>query len=538
MIGSPIASIPDPESELSQLTAAMFDGSITVPDRDRLVAILRDPTSRQSYRRMVWLHANLMRLWSDGVGGMVWAPQPVPVPAEPDQSSSASSEGLFALVNRIVGFGDRLRNHASRAAVVAVVGLLGTAVVCLALLAGTGFFRSSELPTPMRPPRIAGAIAQIAAVESPVWSADAKSWRLRDSLMPATKVALERGRVEIACDDGATIVLEGPAVFEVKTGTDVVLDRGKATVTLAGAAKVAARFTLQTPTATVTDLGTSFGVVVRESGETAVTVFDGLVELLPRLDGAVPLRLAAGEAGNVQKRQPARQAKPSADRFVRSLPKTSPDLLAALAKHGWNEARATPIYSDSFAGVGPLDGSKPSARGGVGDNAWIAPAEGWEINAAAAVIATSHGAAVLPFQPQPGHMYLVSAVLDASDGGIGWGAVGFANNALTTAYTPHGPWMLQRHDPAKQLNQCFAGPGETQSVGRGDRLKGRQARAILLDTTAPTWRAVFFADGRAVGESSLDPSATAITHVCLSTFPNTRVAFRSFLVSSFSRLDR
>ena len=127
---------------------------------------------------MVWLHANLMRLWSDGVGGMVWAPQPMPVSAEPEQSSSSFSEGLFAFVGRIVGFGDWLRNHASRAAVVAVVGLLGTAVVCLALLAGTGFFRSSELPTPMRPPRIAGDIAEIAAVESPVWSADARSWRL------------------------------------------------------------------------------------------------------------------------------------------------------------------------------------------------------------------------------------------------------------------------------------------------------------------------------------------------------------------------
>lgn len=293
---------------------------------------------------MVWLHANLMRLWSDGVGGMVWAPQPMPVSGELEQSSSSFSEGLFALVGRIVGFGDWLRNHASRVAVVAVIGLLGTAVVCLALLAGTGFFHSSELPTPMRPPRVAGDIAEIAAVESPVWSADARSWRLWDGLLPATKVALESGRVEIACDDGATIVLEGPAVLELKTRTDVVLDRGKATITISKAGKRPARFTLQTPSATVTDIGTSFGVMVDKAGE-------------------------------------------------------------------------------------------------------------------------------------------------------------------------------------------------TRSVGRGDRLTGRQTRAILLDTTGPTWRVVFFVDGHAVGESSV-ASAAAITHVCLSTFPNTQVVFRSFLVSSFSHLDR
>jgi len=538
-MGSPLASIPGPESELSRLAGAMFDGSITVPDRDRLVVMLRDPASRLSYRKMVWLHANLMRLWSDGVGGMAWSPQPVAVPAEPVGSSSSSSEGLFDLVSWMVAPWNRLRNHASRAAVVAVVGLLGASVLCLALLAGTGFLRAFELPAPVRPPRLAGSIAEIAAVESPVWSVDARSWRLWDSLLPATKVSLESGRVEISCDDGATIILEGPVMFEVKTGTDVVLDRGKATVTLSGAGRGAKRFTLQTPTATVTDIGTSFGVLVDKAGETSVTVFDGLVDLLPRIDGALPLRLAAGESGEASKRQPARMAEPREKRFVRSLPKASPDLLASLAKYGWDEARATPVYRDAFDGVGSLAGSKPSGRGGVGENAWTAPEEGWGINAATgAVTATNHGAAVLPFEPQPGHLYLVSVDLQVSDGGIGWGAVGFTNNGLTTAYVPHGPWMLQRHDASKQRNECFAGPGETQSVGRGDRLSGRQTRSILLDTTGPTWRVIFFVDGLAIGESSLDPSAATITHVCLSTFPNTRVAFHSFLVSSFSRLDR
>jgi hypothetical protein len=321
----------------------------------------------------------------------------------------------------------------------------------------------------------------------------------------------------------------------------VVLDRGKATVTVRGAAAAGgrSRFTVQTPSAMVTDIGTSFGVMVNNAGETSVTVFDGLVDLLPRIDGALPLRLAAGESGEASRRQPARKAEPRDKRFVRSLPKKSPDLLSSLAKYGWDEARATPIYRDAFDGMGPLGGSKPSGRGGIGENAWTAPAEGWEINAGrGAVTATNHGAAVLPFEPQPGRLYLVSADIETSEGGIGWGAVGFANSGLSTAYVPHGPWMLQRHDAAKQRNECFFGPGETRSVGRGDRLTGRQTRAILLDTTGPTWRVVFFADGLALGESSMDPSAAAITHVCLSTFPNTRVAFRSFLVSSFSRLDR
>ena len=57
-------------------------------------------------------------------------------------------------------------------------------------------------------------------------------------------------------------------MFELKTRTDVVLDRGKATITISKAGKRPARFTLQTPSATVTDIGTSFGVMVDKAGET------------------------------------------------------------------------------------------------------------------------------------------------------------------------------------------------------------------------------------------------------------------------------
>ena len=61
-------------------------------------------------------------------------------------------------------------------------------------------------------------------------------------------------------------------MLELKTRTDVVLDRGKATITISKAGKRPARFTLQTPSATVTDIGTSFGVMVDKAGETSVTV--------------------------------------------------------------------------------------------------------------------------------------------------------------------------------------------------------------------------------------------------------------------------
>jgi hypothetical protein len=357
-------------------------------------------------------------------------------------------------------------------------------------------------------------------------------------MMPAATLALKSGRVEIMYDDGATVVLEGPASFTVAAPASAALDRGQATITVAGPGPGDGlpRFTLQTPSATVTDLGTSFGVLVSDTGETSVSVFDGLVDLLPRVDGAAPLRLTAGEAGDALAKQPARKVTPPQQRFERSLPKALPDLLAALASDGWNEARATVLVSESFAGAGPLAGSQPAARGGIGDATWRAPREGWSVDSASgALVATSHGTAVLPFVPQPGRRYRISATIHATSGGIGWGGVGFTNGAGVANYIPNGPWLLQRHHTDLQPNRAFTGPGETNAVGRGDTLTGEQTRTILLDTTRPQWRAVFFVDGIRLGEATIIPQSAAIRHVCLAAFPNSRVEFREFLLAMMPR---
>jgi len=300
------------------------------------------------------------------------------------------------------------------------------------------------------------------------------------------------------------------------------------------------RFTLQTPSATVTDLGTSFGVLVSEAAETSVSVFDGLVDLLPRFKAAAPLRLTAGEAGATLGKQPARKVNPPQQRFERSLPKAPPALLAALARDGWDEARATVLIRDSFAntgrGSGPLAGSQPSARGGVGDDAWQVPRDGWSVDSATgALVATRHGTATLPFVPQPGHRYRISATIHATYGGIGWGGIGFTNNAGVANYIPNGPWLLQRHRTDVEPNHGYAGPGETNAVGRGDTLTGKQTRTILLDTTGPQWRAVFFVDGVRLGEAGINPQSAAISHVCLAAFPNSRIEFRHLLVAIMAR---
>ena len=92
-------------------------------------------------------------------------------------------------------------------------------------------------------------------------------------------------------------------------------------------------FTIRTPTATVTDLGTEFGVEVTKSGVTSTHVFRGLVELQPHPRGNQsysPIRLAANEAACVELTDVDRNAvvrRVKADRalFVRAeqLPRLS-----------------------------------------------------------------------------------------------------------------------------------------------------------------------------------------------------------------------
>jgi len=529
-------ALPDPGSELSRLTAGFLDGSLTLADRDRLVALLREPQARAAYRRTVWLHANLLRLWSQEIG-VDWAPQPAKG-AEDDGLAAEGALGSRRGVRFPQLLAERLTPWALRAAALGGIVALVVAVAAALFLPTSGLLGPRSQPAIARPPRVAGAIGEIAANESPVWAPGGRAWSLWDGLLPGAVLELQSGRIELSFDGGAQVVLEGPAGFVVDGAKAVALRRGKATVTVRdnGSPVGQPRFTVQTPSTTLTDIGTSFGVAVDEAGETYVNVFEGLVDMLPRTDGAVPMRLAAGEAGQTSKQQIPRKAAPRERGFVRSLERPSPDLQTVLATYGWDEARATTIYRDSFTGSGPLSGSRPADRGGLGDAAWVAPGFGWQLDAARASVAvTAHGSALLPVAIEPGRLYLVSAAIRATAGGIGWGAVGFTNQSRPEPYEPHGPWILQRHDVVKYHNESHVGPGEARPVGRGDRLVGEHVRSLLLDTTGPTWRVAFLVDGKVVGESRIESKQAGITHVCLAAFPNTQVSFRHFSISSSSR---
>ena len=146
------------------------------------------------------------------------------------------------------------------------------------------------------------------------------------------KFALASGLMEITYDTGAKVILQGPVTYEVESPHGGFLSLGKLTARLEKKGEGGRRkaeesnpqspipnlaslstihdplFTIRTPTATVTDLGTEFGVEVKQNQTTEVTVFRGVVETVRLASGVVAgerRRVVAGQSVRCEPRHKA-----------------------------------------------------------------------------------------------------------------------------------------------------------------------------------------------------------------------------------------
>ena len=117
-----------------------------------------------------------------------------------------------------------------------------------------------------------------------------------DALHSRQVLKFDRGRIKVNFQSGARLAIQGPAEFQLLGPNSAQLRYGVATVRVPGEIK---GFVLETPYQRVTDLGTSFGVDVDRAGDTAISVFEGEIELdgQRRLIGGQTVALtAAAEA--------------------------------------------------------------------------------------------------------------------------------------------------------------------------------------------------------------------------------------------------
>lgn len=131
-----------------------------------------------------------------------------------------------------------------------------------------------EPPSPLAGSSATEEIATMADTRDCKWKQSA-SLKVENRLS-AGMLELESGVALIEFDSGAKLALQGPARLELISAKLARLHFGNATVRCDQGLY---SFSLQTPTSTVIDLGTEFGVAVEPSGLSEVHVLDGEVEV-------------------------------------------------------------------------------------------------------------------------------------------------------------------------------------------------------------------------------------------------------------------
>jgi len=130
----------------------------------------------------------------------------------------------------------------------------------------------------------AGPVGKISGLADCQWSSD-DAVAGQETVCAGRRLRVEFGLLEITYNTGAKVILQGPAVFETDAnGGFLAMGRltgklEKTTVTSQPLSPIPGSFTIRTPTAVVTDLGTEFGVEVDQQGHTTSQVFRGSVQV-------------------------------------------------------------------------------------------------------------------------------------------------------------------------------------------------------------------------------------------------------------------
>ncbi len=304
----------DIQENLDRLLGALCDGTLTADDYARLDALLaNDDNARRFYNDYIFLHAELYSQHA-AVGEIADIGL---------QIADSRSDDLDPK--------SEIRNPKSRiwwaAAAAALVGVAVGSSWLTYLFANHSPARQVAQSSDKNDKSVdvvaadaSLSVAKITATRNCLWQLATKGVGFGSRLQPGQRLELAAGLVEITFDDGATVVLEGPATFDVRARGQARLGEGR----LAAIVPEQARgFEVATAGLNVVDLGTEFGMMADREGATEIHVFNGLVKA-QLLDGSGKqvrtVELNTAEAARIQPavslvaRIPAR-----GDEFVRSL---------------------------------------------------------------------------------------------------------------------------------------------------------------------------------------------------------------------------
>ncbi|MHC4405371.1 MAG: LamG-like jellyroll fold domain-containing protein [Planctomycetota bacterium] len=121
------------------------------------------------------------------------------------------------------------------------------------------------------------AVAQLTRTFQAEWP-DGLGIEDKTFLLAGQELDLRNGLAEVLMNDGAHVILEGPALFRAVSANETYLTRGRLTAQVPDEAR---GFAVQTADSVFVDLGTEFAVAVERDGTAEVCVFTGAVEVWP-----------------------------------------------------------------------------------------------------------------------------------------------------------------------------------------------------------------------------------------------------------------
>ena len=274
----------DSFDNLLELLSALADEQITDAQLAQLVERLRhEPEAREIYRE----HATMQALLRREAGREMAALPMVDVATLMAESTTSDSDtetldarpmpapnlGRFARIRHATG---RLVTQRGPFSMV-IAGLFVGAMLTLFAVVGAPLFRQQpELALWEAAP--SQGIARLNRTLDVCWANPEQAPAVGQILQTGQRVAVLEGLLEVEFFSGTKIIVEGPATVEFRAKNEGYLGLGRLVATVPGRAT---GFKIQTPHATIVDLGTEFGVQTQEELGTRVNVLKGMVEVQP-----------------------------------------------------------------------------------------------------------------------------------------------------------------------------------------------------------------------------------------------------------------
>jgi hypothetical protein len=269
--------LPDDEIlDFDRLLSTLCDSELTPVQLARLNQLLKsEPDLQRRYVLYMGIHATLRHTFGEDLSfGPGEGPRPADIPGE----------GVEVVSPRI-----------SRTGRLSPFGKAVAAILLLAGFAGWAAWRDHR-PAPAASRPRGPVVARVSRSAGARFDPAGLSAGLNEPVH-AGEYRLVEGIVQMTFARGAEVLISAPAVFAPESEGRLLLRSGKLSANVPGPAR---GFVVETPSATLTDLGTEFALDVDQSENGEVHVFRGEVIVQPRSRTDLrPVRLVGSHATRI-----------------------------------------------------------------------------------------------------------------------------------------------------------------------------------------------------------------------------------------------